>query len=141
MNLANRYRPKERRARLSYRELEQGLHLVAVVEHGTVDNTLMVFRKVLQVLIVGGNDAKRLLLPELLQHGLGNGSADGGFSTASELVDEQQSVAVGLLHHILHIQQVARIGTQVVGYRLLVANVNHDALKHAHRTPITNGNG
>ena len=67
-------------------ELEQGLHLVTVVEHRTVDNTLVVVGEMLQVLIVGGNHAEGFLLPELLQDGLGNGAANHGFRTATKLV-------------------------------------------------------
>ena len=73
-------------ARLTDGELEQGLHLVTVVEHGAVDHALVVVGKVLQVLIVGGDDAKGLLLPELLQYGLGNGAANHGLCAASKLI-------------------------------------------------------
>ena len=59
---------------------------MAVVEHGTIDHSFMVVGKVLQVLIVGGDDTKGLFLPELFQHGLGNGTANHGFCAASELV-------------------------------------------------------
>ena len=81
-----RYLDGEARTRLTYRQLEQGLHLVAVVEHRTVHHTLVILGKVLQVLIVGGNHAEGLLLPQLLQHGLCYGTADGGLCAAAELV-------------------------------------------------------
>ena len=71
---------------MTYGELEQGLHLMAVVEHCAVDYAFVVISKMLQVLVVGGNDTKRLLQPELLQHGFGNGTANHGFSTATELI-------------------------------------------------------
>ena len=46
----------------------------------------MVVGKMLQVLVVGGDDAEGLFLPELLQHSLGNGTAYGRLRAASELV-------------------------------------------------------
>ena len=76
----------ERTAGLSDGQLEQCLHLMAVVEHRAVDHTRMPFGKLLQVLVVGGDDAERLPLPELLQHGFGDGAADGGLRAAAELV-------------------------------------------------------
>ena len=62
---------------------------MSVVEHSAVDDAWMVLGKVLEILIVGGDDAKSLLLPELFEHGLGNGSTDGRLRTAAKLVDEQ----------------------------------------------------
>ena len=59
---------------------------MTVVEHGTIHHTFVVLCKVLQVLIVGGDDAEGLLLPELFQYGLGDSAADGGFRTAAKLV-------------------------------------------------------
>ena len=128
------------RTRLTNRQLEQRLHLMAVVEHGSVHHTGMVFGKVLQILIVGGDDAEGLLLPELLQHGFGNGAADGRLCTAAKLIDQQQRMAVGLLHHVLHVQQVTRIGRQIVGYRLLVTDVYHDVAEYTTCRTVTNGN-
>ena len=91
---------------LSDAQLEQGLHLMTVVEHGAVDDALVVVGKMLQVLVVGSDDAKRLLLPELLQHRLGYRTADGRLSTAAKLVNQQQRTLVGLTHHLLHVHQV-----------------------------------
>ena len=93
-------------ARLSDAELEQSLHLVAVVEHGAVDHPFVVVGKVFQVLVVRGDDAKRLFLPELFQHCLGNGAADGRLGAAAELVDEQQAAVIRLSHHLFHVHQV-----------------------------------
>ena len=66
----------------------------------------MVFGKVLQILVMGRDDTKCLLLPELLQHGLGYGTANGWFSTATEFVNQQQCTFIRLTHHLLHIHQV-----------------------------------
>ena len=56
----------KRRAWLTYRQLEQRLHLMSVVEHRSVHHARMVFGKVLQVLVVGGDDSEGFFLPELL---------------------------------------------------------------------------
>ena len=120
----------KRRAGLSDGQLVEGLHLMAVVEHGPIDHAFMVVGKMLQVLIVGGDDTESVLLPELFQDGLGNGTADGRLRASSELVDQQQRLCVGLSHHLLHVHQVRRVGRQVVFNALLVAYVNHDAFKY-----------
>ena len=123
------YLDGKRRAWLTNRQLEQRLHLMTVVEHGSVHHSRMVLGKVFQILIMGGDDAKSFFLPKLFQHSFSNGTANGRLCTASEFVYQQQRMTVGLLHHVLHVQQMTRIGTQVVGYRLLVANVYHDVLE------------
>ena len=46
----------------------------------------MILCKVLQILIVGSDHAEGLLLPQLLQDGLCDGTADGWLRTAAELV-------------------------------------------------------
>ena len=76
----------KRTAWLSDGQLEQGLHLMSIVKHRTVHHTRMILGEVLQVLIVGGDHAEGLLLPELLQHCLCDGTADGRFRSAAELV-------------------------------------------------------
>ena len=62
---------------------------MTVVEHRTVYHTLVVFGKMLEVLIVGGNHAEGLLLPELLQHGFGYSTANGRLRAATELINQQ----------------------------------------------------
>ena len=59
---------------------------MAVVEHRTVYHARMSLGKLLQVLIVGGDHAEGLALPELLQHSLCDGTSDGGLRAAAELV-------------------------------------------------------
>ena len=76
----------ERRARLSYCQLEQCPHLVSVVEHGTVNHSLVAVGEMLEVLVVGGDYAVSLFLAELFEYAFGYGSADIWFGTASKLV-------------------------------------------------------
>ena len=110
-------------------KLEEGLHLVAVVKHRAVYHALVTISKMLQVLIVGGDDAVSLLLAELVEHGLGDGSTDARFGTGTKLIYQYDGVAIGCLHHVLHVQKMGRVGTQVVFQTLLVADINHDVLE------------
>ena len=82
------YLDGKRGTRLAYRQLEEGLHPMTVVEHGTIHNTFMVLSKVLKILVVCGDDGKGLFLPELFQHGFSDGAANSRFGAASKLVDE-----------------------------------------------------
>ena len=66
----------------------------------------MIIGKMLQILIVGSNHSVCLPLAELLQHRLGNGTANLRFCAASKLVYEQQSPPICLLHHVLHVEQM-----------------------------------
>ena len=77
----------KRTARTAYLQLEKGLHLMAVVKHGTINHTLMVVGKMLQILIVSCNHSKSLSHPKLLKHGLGNGSAYLGLGTCTKLIN------------------------------------------------------
>ena len=65
----------KRAAGLTYGKLKEGAHLLAVVEHGTVNHHGVGIGIMLQVLIMGGNDAPRLVFAKLLEHALGYGAA------------------------------------------------------------------
>ena len=121
----------KRASGITYLELEERLHQVSVVEHGAVDHSLVVLGKMLQVLIVGGDDAKRPLLVETAQHRLGYGSTDLRLGASSELVDQYQAPLVAVLHHDFHVGQVRGIGAQLVFDGLLVADVDEDAFEDA----------
>ena len=112
-------------------ELEECLHLVAVIEHCSVCHALMTVGEVLQVLVVGGDDTVCPLLAESVEHCLGDGSTDARLRTRTKLIDEDDGVAVGCLHHVLHVEQVGGVGTQVVLQALFVADVYHNVLEDA----------
>ena len=59
----------ERTARIAYLQQEQCLHQMAVIEHGAVYYTFVVFGKMFQILIVCGDDTERLFLVEAFQYG------------------------------------------------------------------------
>lgn len=61
---------------------------MAVVEHGTIDHSLVLIGKMFQVLIVSRDYTKSHLLPKLFQHGFGYGTANKRFGTATKLIDE-----------------------------------------------------
>ena len=92
--------------RLSDLQLKERAHLLSVVQHGTIDNTVVVFCKVFQILIVGRYNAIGSFLTELSQNRFGNRTADLRFGAGPELIDQQQRAVISLPHHILHIQQM-----------------------------------
>ena len=93
----------ERAARSSDGKPEERFHEMTVVEHGTVGDMVVAVGEVFKILIVSGYDGPRALLPQLLQHALGDGTANLWLGTGAELVDEDKGAVGGLLHHILHI--------------------------------------
>ena len=93
----------------------------------------------LQVLIVCGNDSIGTLLAEAVEHSFGDSSADARFGACTKLIDEDDGVAIGSLHHILHVEQMRGVGTQVVLQTLFVAYVDHDVLEHARLRTLAHG--
>ena len=100
------YLDGKRAARIADGKAEERLHQLAVVEHGAVHDALRLLGEVLQVLVVGGDDAERPFLVEDLQHRLRHRATDLGFSAPAELVDEDEALPVAVLHHLLHVQQM-----------------------------------
>ena len=129
----------KRAAGATYGELEQRLHLVAVVEHGAVGHALVLVGEVLEVLVVRGDDAPGSVGKKFPQYTLGYGSADVGLGSGAKLVDEYQCGWIGLLQHVLHIEQVGGVGGQVVLETLLIADVYHDVLEHTHARAFVYG--
>ena len=106
--------------------------MLSVIEHRSVDDTVGLVGEVLQVLVVGRHDSHHLMLIELLEDGLGNGSADLWFGTAAHLIDEDQCLLAALGQEQFHVLQVAAIGTQVVLDALLVTDVDKDVTEQSH---------
>ena len=84
----------ERASRIANLQLEEGTHFVAVVEHGSVHHAFVVFGKMLQVLVVGGDNSKGTFQVETLQDGFGNGPANLRFRSSSELINQDEALAV-----------------------------------------------
>ena len=104
---------------------------MAVVKHGSVDDTIMGVSEMLEILIVGGDDRPGTLVTELPQDALGNGTANLRFRTRTELIDENQGLVRRLPHHVLHIEQMRRIGREVILQTLLIANIYHNVFINA----------
>ena len=68
---------------------------MTVIEHRAVGNAFMRIGKMLQVLIVGRNDAPGLFLAELSQHTFGDGPAYLRFRSGTKLVNQDQRAVVG----------------------------------------------
>ena len=90
-------------------------------------------------MIVGGDDAKRTLVTKLGKHRLGYGTTDERFGARSELVDEDEGLIVGMPHHHLHVEQMRRIGAEIVFNALLVANIYHHVLEYANLRSVAHG--
>ena len=114
---------------------------MAVVEHGAVGYAVVRVGVVLQVLVVGGYHAPCVLLHKLVEHSLCHSAANLRLRTRTKLVDEQQSAVACLLHHVLHVQEVRRVGREVVLYALLVADVDHYVAEDAHLGALAHGDG
>ena len=85
-------------------ELEEGLYLLRIEEHGPVDDGALRRRGVkLEVGVVGRNDTVGAAGLERGEDSLGYGAARRRLSPGAELVDEHQGLAVGLGEHLFHV--------------------------------------
>ncbi len=100
----------KRRARTAYLKLEQCSHFVSVVEHCTVDRPLVSIGKVLQVLVMCGDDCTHSLCPKLLQDRFGNRSSYLRLCSRAELINEYERPFRRTFHHDFHVPQVGRVG-------------------------------
>ena len=78
------------------------------------------------------NDPETAFGLELFQNRFGNGPSDNRFGTGSEFVDQDQRTVVGMAQDILHVEQMRAVGTQIVVDRLLIPDINKDALENSH---------
>ena len=88
---------------------------------------------------MGGDDSKGTFQVETLQDGFGNGPANLRFRSSSELINQDEALAVARFQHHLHVGQVGRVGTQVVFNTLLVADVNEDVAEDAGMASFVHG--
>ena len=109
---------------------------MAVVEHGSIHYAFVRFGKMLQVLVVGGDDSECPLLVETFQYRFGNGTADLWFGTSTEFVYQDEAAFVAVLHHDFHVGQVGRIGTEVVLDALFVTDIDEDTAEDPGKAPI-----
>ena len=66
----------------------------------------MVLGKMLQILIVRGDDSECTFLIESFQHRFGYSSTYLRLGTSTKLVNKDKATAIASLHHILHISKV-----------------------------------
>ena len=131
----------ETASRITYLQLEECLHLVAVIKHGPIHHPLVVIGKMLQVLVVRGDDPESTAAVELAQDGLGQCSSDARFRTSSKLVNEQEGRGRTAPHHVFHVHEVRTVGREVVIDALLVTDVDEDALEDTHARGFAQGYG
>ncbi len=80
----------KRTSGIAYRQFEERFHLLPVVEHGAVDESLGVFSKMLKVLKVGCDYAPHPCVGKAVEYGLGNGSAYLWFGARSKFVNQHE---------------------------------------------------
>ena len=130
----------KRTAGITYLQLEQRTHLATVIEHCSIDNAGCRIGKMFQVLVVRGDYTVRPAFVETLEQCLGNGCTDEGFCSATELIDEDKRPVVAVAQCMLHVEQVARICTQVVLNALLVADINEETVEKTGTAAFMYGN-
>ena len=113
---------------------------MTVVKHGSVHYSFMIFSKMFQILVVGGDDSECSFLVETFQYGFGNSTSDLRLRTSTELVNQDEAPFVTALHHDFHIGQVRRVGTQIIFNRLLITNIDKDAAEYTGMTTFVQGN-
>ena len=85
-------------------EHEERLHLGAIVEHGAVDHIATRLGEVLEILIVGGDDAAGVAVDKLTEDGFGECATNLGFGATTEFVDEEETARGAVFHHRLHVE-------------------------------------
>ena len=70
--------------------MEQRLHLLAVIEHGSVDNAWCLLGEVLEILVVSSYHTHNAALVELLEDCLRYGAANLRLGAAAKFIDEHQ---------------------------------------------------
>ena len=125
------YLEGKRAAGMAYGKAIEGGHAFGVEEHGAVDDAVVAVGHHLEVSKMSGDNAERASLAELFEHCLGDGAARARLGAAAQLVQKEQRTIVGDGQQLFHILQMRRVGTQVVLYRLLVANVYHHPVEDA----------
>ena len=88
--------------------------MLAVVEHGAVDQPLGLLGKVFEVLVMGCNHAPHTLVVELFEYRLGNRAADLRLRAAAELVNQNQRGGTAVAEEMFHVAQMGGIGREVV---------------------------
>ena len=119
----------ERTARLAHFQPEQRPDVLHVEHHRAVGDALHRRGVILDIGVVGRDHAVTPPAEQTLEDRLGDGPADDRLGSRPELVDQHQRAARSARQHVLHVQQVRRIGRQVVVDRLLVADVDENALE------------
>ena len=105
---------------------------MAVIKHCSIDNTLGILGKMLQILIVCSNNAISSSTIETVEQCLGNSTTYLRLGTTAKLVNKQQRALVAITHTLLHVRKVRAIGTQVVLDRLFIAYIYKDAIEYTH---------
>ena len=78
---------------------------------------------------MGGNHAVGPHLVEPCQYGFGDGAAGRRLRTAAELIDQHERGGRGVREDLPHVLQMGTVCAQIVLQRLVIADVDEDAVE------------
>ncbi len=119
-------------ARHALLQLEERLDGGTVEEHRAVHHAGTLVGVKFQVRVVRGDHAVGAHLVEAREHGFGDGAAGCRLGAAAEFVDQHERRGGGVREDLPHVLKVGAVGTQVVLQRLVVADVDEDAVEDQH---------
>ena len=115
---------RERTTRLTHFEAEQRTDILHIEHHSAILDALVVRCEIFDIRVVSRDDAIGAALDQLFENSLGNRTTHNRLGTRTKLINQHQRARRCAAEHILHIEQVRRVGTQIVVDRLLVADVD-----------------
>ena len=88
----------------------------------------------LEVRVVGGNNAEHLSFHQFFQDSFRYRTANERFGTRTHLVDEDECALICLTQEGAHVTQVRRVGGQFVLDGLFVSDIDHQLVKQSRPT-------
>ena len=100
------YLNSKRASRPSNGQLKQRAHLMSIIKHSAIGNTVVRIGKMFEVLIVCCNHRPSATLAELPQNALGYSPTNLWLGARTKLVYQNKRFRRSLPNHILHVQKV-----------------------------------
>src|SRR5690606_6768023 len=110
----------------------QRRHALLIEAHCCVAYSRPLSGKYFQIVVVRCDDTPHPLLQQFFQDCLCYGPAKIRVGAGAHFVNEYERSFIGMAHEQVHVVQVAAVGTQVILYRLLVADVKKHAPEYTH---------
>ena len=120
----------ERTSRLSHLQTEQRTDVLYIEHHRSVFHPFMAAGEILDIGVVGGDDTIGSRLHETFENRFGYRPAYHRLRTRTEFVDKDERPGTCPGQHMLHVEQMRRVGTQVVVDGLFVTDVDEYAVEY-----------